>query len=498
MITTGKISASAIAILDATACLRRAVMFIERFATAAQIFKKAAAVANISSAAPHVQLTGGNPQGALQTPTIPSSLVSAAVAHRKAEERSAAEPSSVTANAGARASLNRLGIDASSVKAPGSLATGFSFFYKILKPGGKPNASDTLLRKDDVQHKPATPTLNTAYERFLHSWAALEGASIAAIAPTLARALEDIASGLDWLTRAAQHHSAISAAVVAIPATVLALIGLGGTHRFVLTRLRPFFFIGLRDVSWLLRKLGVTGALRWLGRLVITVVEFGTMLARLWLGWYLVIAEIAVGGHELYRHWGAVKRLLSLSVDSAHKAVARLLKWLYESAGTVIPFASGAIVAVKPANRNVPRFSAARAATARGMDRAYAVEHAATVVRPAPMLRAVRRAAAAAAFATPLMLTTGLASAFATPLILSADTARIAAPLPAMSMTQGPIVINYAPNVVIHSEDAADIATFKRRVMEVLERHGRELHQVLAREIVRQQRREFNPLLSDQ
>jgi hypothetical protein len=34
--------------------------------------------------------------------------------------------------------------------------------------------------------------------------------------------------------------------------------------------------------------------------------------------------------------------------------------------------------------------------------------------------------------------------------------------------------------------------------MEVLERHGRELHQVLAREIVRQQRREFNPLLSNQ
>jgi hypothetical protein len=65
-------------------------------------------------------------------------------------------------------------------------------------------------------------------------------------------------------------------------------------------------------------------------------------------------------------------------------------------------------------------------------------------------------------------------------------------------MTQGPIVVNYAPSVVIHSEDAVDSAALKRRVMEVLERHGRELHQVLAREIVRQQRREFNPLLSNQ
>jgi hypothetical protein len=34
--------------------------------------------------------------------------------------------------------------------------------------------------------------------------------------------------------------------------------------------------------------------------------------------------------------------------------------------------------------------------------------------------------------------------------------------------------------------------------MEILERNGRELHQVLAREIVRQQRTEFNSQLSNQ
>jgi hypothetical protein len=34
--------------------------------------------------------------------------------------------------------------------------------------------------------------------------------------------------------------------------------------------------------------------------------------------------------------------------------------------------------------------------------------------------------------------------------------------------------------------------------MEILERHGRELHQVLAREVVRQQRRDFvNPALDE-
>jgi hypothetical protein len=45
--------------------------------------------------------------------------------------------------------------------------------------------------------------------------------------------------------------------------------------------------------------------------------------------------------------------------------------------------------------------------------------------------------------------------------------------------------------VIIHYESGADTAALKRRVIEVLERHGRELHQVLAREIVRQQRRDF-------
>jgi hypothetical protein len=224
-------------------------------------------------------------------------------------------------------------------------------------------------------------------------------------------------------------------------------------------------------------------------------IEFGSIL--LVGGINAATIALAIAGYELYRHWDAAKRLLSQSVDSVHKAAARLLKWLDKSVGSAIPFASGALVADRPANRNVLRFSAARAATARGMNRARAVENAPTVVVPAPTLRAVRRAAAAAAFATPLMLTAGSVSTFATPFISTNDTTRIAAPLSAVGMTQGPIVINYTPNVVIHSEHAADIATLKRRVMEILERHGRELHQVLAREIVRQQRTEFNSLLSN-
>jgi hypothetical protein len=294
---------------------------------------------------------------------------------------------------------------------------------------------------------------------------------------------------------------------------VAAIFLLGAVSKILKSDLFEPFMEGLRlarasilVLRWLLAK-SVPAIISGLSGLVSSVAAFTDMLAKfvvmfvaIEFGSILLVGGInaatialAVAGYELYRHWDAAKRLLSRSVDSAHKAVAHLLKWLDESVRSAIRFASGTLVTVEPANRNVPRFSAARAATARGMNRARGVEHAAAVVRPAPMLRAARRAAAPAAFATPLMLTAAFASAFAAPVTSANDTACIAAPLAAVG-----IVVNYAPNVVIHSEHAADIATLKRRVMEILERHGRELHQVLAREIVRQQRTEFNSLLSNQ
>jgi hypothetical protein len=325
--------------------------------------------------------------------------------------------------------------------------------------------------------------------------------SVAPFAPFLNRVLVDATKAINEVRTFLGKTSIISQITKWI---VLGIVGKAATYVTdkLIAPLRKGFRIVLSPVSafrWLLST-GAPLIVSWFMESLAAIGRSVAIFIELSLGWYVVIAvALAVAGYELYRHCDAAKRLLSRSVDSAHKAVARLLKWLGESVVSAIPFASGALVAVKPANLNVPRFSAARPATARGIYRARAVEHtSAAVVRPAPMLRAVRRAAAAAAFATPLMLTAGPARAFATPLISTNDTARIAAPLLARGMTQGPIVINYAPSVVIHSEDAAESAALKRRVMEVLERHGRELHQVLAREIVRQQRREFNPLLSNQ
>jgi hypothetical protein len=498
MITTGKISTSAIATLEAATGLRRAVVVIEQFANAAQIFKKTTRVANFSSSALHVRLAGGNLRDALQAASIQSTLASAAVPYRKAEEKRAAAPSSVTANAGTRASRNRSGIDALSVKAPWELATAFSLFYKILKLDRKPNANDPPPGKSDTEHTPATPTLSATSAGFRRGLAALEGASIATVTTALIRALDGIASGLDRLTRAARSHSMISAA---IPATALALIGLGGAQSFVLRTLRPFSFRGFRDVFWLLRNLGVTRALRWLGRLVTKVVEVGSLLADLSLGWDPAIAALvglAVADYQLYRHWNAAKRLLSPWIESAHKAIAGLMKWMADKIRNAAGYAGHTIASLTAALPKAPHSFATAAATAHDMNRARAVAPGAAVARPAPMMLAVRRAVAATAFATPLMLAGAGAGAFASPAIFTNDAAPLRAPLSPGGTTQGSIVIDYAPNVAIHCEDATDSVALKRRVMEILERHGRELHQVLAREIVRQQRRDFQPRYSNE
>jgi hypothetical protein len=54
-----------------------------------------------------------------------------------------------------------------------------------------------------------------------------------------------------------------------------------------------------------------------------------------------------------------------------------------------------------------------------------------------------------------------------------------------------PVTISYAPQIVIHSANGSDDTRFQRRVMEILERRGRELYQVLARESLRRKRAEF-------
>jgi hypothetical protein len=137
------------------------------------------------------------------------------------------------------------------------------------------------------------------------------------------------------------------------------------------------------------------------------------------------------------------------------------------------------------------RLAAAAARAARAMRRARPRVGAGGAALTFSMPRSLRRAAASVALAAPLTLAQPSARAFAAPLVASNDTARVPARKAAPSVSPAPIVINYAPNLAINADHEADAAAVRRRVMNVLERHGRELHKVLARELVRRQRRDF-------
>jgi hypothetical protein len=242
-----------------------------------------------------------------------------------------------------------------------------------------------------------------------------------------------------------------------------------------------------------------------LGKLFSKAIEFGASLFDIPLASYLVVGDIAaaivglaVAGYELYRHWEAVKRLFSRSIEWAHSAVINLMKWLADKTRNATARTANSIATITATLPSALQSLTDASPAMRGLNSARAVERAGARARSAPMLGAMRRATATVAFAAPLILAGAPAGTLATPLISTGDTARVAAPQSAPFMTQSAIVIDYSPNVVIHCGDAADAATLKRRVMEILERHGRELHQVLQREIVRQQRRDFQPRYSNE
>jgi hypothetical protein len=327
---------------------------------------------------------------------------------------------------------------------------------------------------------------------------------IAPFAPLLNRALVRAHKAINEFRTFLSNTSIISQTTKWTLLGIAALIAVGRVATYLTDKLIEALIKGWRVVLSpvsALRRLLVRGApatLLWLSRLASEVAQYAVIFGERSLGWYLVIAAgLAVAGYELYRHWDAVKLPLSRWTESAHKAIARLMKWVADTTRSAAVYASYLIASLTATRPGAPRLSTTMAASARGMKSTLAVEHAGAVAQPAPMLFAVKRAAAAAAFAAPLMLAGAPAGAFAPPPISTNDTARLAAPAYATNATQGAIVINYAPNVVIHSEDAADSAALKRRVMEILERHGRELHQVLQREMVRQERRDFQPRYSN-
>lgn len=108
--------------------------------------------------------------------------------------------------------------------------------------------------------------------------------------------------------------------------------------------------------------------------------------------------------------------------------------------------------------------------------------------------RTARRVATAATPISPRMIAGGTVGALASPFTFATTPLNLGARPSGIQYGLPPIAINYSPNVAIHAQedgDGNDDHGLARLVMDVLERHGRELHQVLQRELIRRQRTEF-------
>lgn len=326
------------------------------------------------------------------------------------------------------------------------------------------------------------------------SVARLLGQLAAPFVPVLNRTLVRATRIVNDVTAFLKTNAAISDIATWALDAFGALVVLGTAVKLVKSTLVEPFKEGLRVA------LSPVFALRWLA----SVVDFGAILVEVRLASYFVLGSIAaaivglaVAGYELYHHWVAAKRLLSRSIESAHRAVANLMKWIADETRNATAQTGNSIASISATLPRTQQLLTDTAPAMRALNGARAVERGAAGARPAPMLGAVRRATLATAFAAPLMFAGASAGALATPLISTSDTTRVASQSVPFT-TQGAIVIDYSPNVVIHCGDAADAAALKRRVMEILERHGRELHQVLQREMVRQQRTDFQPRYSNE
>jgi hypothetical protein len=306
----------------------------------------------------------------------------------------------------------------------------------------------------------------------------------------LVKALGFATSGAGWLTRAAKYSRIISASIASTLAAIPTLVAIGALENLLKDAWR-LFLIGGRRILRVANDFGVRTALLGLSRLVLKMADFAAMLADISVGLYLLVGEVvlvAVAAYELYKHWEAVKRIVLRWATQAPETGARLFEATRAAINRAIANLTDALRSLETKLRGTPDFAASLARPARYLNtpRAPEIPSAATV---AP--RAVRRVAAAATLAAPLMLASAAAAAVAMPPAFANPPAAAAAASSAARSVRAPIVINYSPNVTIHAQDAGDDEALARRVMEVLERHGRELHQVLARDLVRRQRTEF-------
>jgi hypothetical protein len=185
------------------------------------------------------------------------------------------------------------------------------------------------------------------------------------------------------------------------------------------------------------------------------------------------VALLAFGAYEIYKHWDGIKAFF---VGIAHwieaidwKATGiRIITAIADGIWAAVSLPGKALEAVVNKLRSYLPFSPAKVGPLRDLNRVRIVETIADSIRPAPMLSAIRRVAMVTALAAPMMVGAGA------PAIAAG--ARGGTPA---------VVINYTVN--ISGAAAGDAASFKR----ALDKHGRDLVDIMNRELDKRSRTEF-------
>jgi len=214
------------------------------------------------------------------------------------------------------------------------------------------------------------------------------------------------------------------------------------------------------------------------------------------------IVALGVGLYELREHWGAVTAAVrsvwttitnfgSAMYDAGAHLMGELARGIASAAMTPVH----AVESVAHRIRGFLPFSPAREGPLRDLHHVRIVQTIAETIRPAPMVSAMRRVAAAAAVALPLTMTPIAMPAFAAvaPALAASSAPTLSMESPAVRKP-GVGVVSFSPTFTVninHPNTGVDVEALRREVGEELQRRGHEMFETLRREQQKRARLEF-------
>lgn len=219
----------------------------------------------------------------------------------------------------------------------------------------------------------------------------------------------------------------------------------------------------------------VAGAAAALAGGFLMLASFAPAIAALAAPVALIGAGIAATGAAILTLGPMISGFFTSTIPQAFEWGVNLLKTFARGIGSAAMWPVHAIENVVGKLRSYLPFSPAKLGPLRDLNRVRIVETIAETIRPAPVLTAIRRVAAATAIAAPMIVGAGA------PAIAGAA-------MPASAAAT--VVVNYSPRITINAA-GGDAAAMRRAVMDALEGDRHHLVEIINRELAVRRRTEF-------